>query len=148
MKEIFPIVPATGGPVWMLAALGLVMLASLALLGSFAYASRRARFEVTPGALRIAGTPYGRRIPTVSLVLEAARVVDLTTDPNLRPVMRTNGAGLLGFSAGWFRLRNRDKALVFVTDRRRVLFLPTRLGYAILLSVARPEDLLAALRRA
>jgi hypothetical protein len=55
---------------------------------------------------------------------------------------------LPGYSAGWFRLRNGEKALAFVTDRQRVLYFPTWKGYSILLSVAEPDAMLAALRRA
>ena len=76
----------------------------------------------------------------------AAKVADLAADPEHRPVLRTNGAGLPGYGSGWFKLANGEKALLFVTDRR-VVYLPTREGYAVLLSVADPEAFLEALRQ-
>ncbi|MCX5892211.1 MAG: PH domain-containing protein, partial [Deltaproteobacteria bacterium] len=157
MKEVFPIVPATKGPVitfgvaalvlgsiiWLAArapaiVFGIVALVAggiMLLVGSFAYASRHVKFEVSPEGLAIRGDLYGRRLPASALLREEARVVDLTEDPKYRPVWRTNGAGLPGYGSGWFQLGNGDKALIFVTDKRRVVYLPTREGYALLLSV-------------
>lgn len=169
MKEVFPIVPASRGPaitfgvaalllgsIILLAAsapvivFGIVALVTgslLLLLGSFAYASRHVKFEVSPAGLAIRGDLYGRRLPAPSLLREKAGVVDLAESPDYRPVWRTNGAGLPGYGSGWFRLGNGDKALIFVTDKRRVVYLPTREGYSLLLSVQEPEKFLEALRQ-
>jgi hypothetical protein len=169
MKEVFPIVPATRGPVitFGVAALvlcSIILLAARApvivfgivalvaggimlLVGSFAYASRHVKFEVSPEGLAIRGDIYGRRLPAASLLGKEAKAVDLTEDQNYRPVWRTNGAGLPGYGSGWFQLGNGDKALIFVTDKRRVVYLPTREGYALLLSVPEPEKFLQALRQ-
>jgi len=73
--------------------------------------------------------------------------MDLTERPQYRPVLRTNGAGLPGYGSGWFRLANGDRALIFVTDKRRVVSLPTRGGYSVLLSLAEPAKFLEALRQ-
>jgi hypothetical protein len=148
MKESFPIVPAGSGPAWLLLGLGVILLGLLALFGYMAYSSRHVQCEISERELRIAGDIYGRRIPIEALSLEGARAIDMSRDEAYRFKWRTNGTGLPGYSAGWFRLRNGEKALAFVTDRRRVLYLPTRKGYSLLLSVADPEAMLAALRRA
>jgi Bacterial PH domain len=169
MKEVFPIVPAAGGPLFTFGITTLVLgsmigfasrgpvmvfwivapvLSGLILLiGSFAYASRQVKFEVTPEGLAIRGDWYGRRLPSESLLIQEARAVDLTGSPEYRPVWRTNGAGLPGYGSGWFQLGNGNKALIFVTDKRRVVYLPTRDGYSLLLSVPEPEKFLAALRQ-
>ncbi len=49
-------------------------------------------------------------------VLEEAKQVDLSGDSEYRLRTRTNGTGLPGYQAGWFKLQNGEKALVFVTD--------------------------------
>lgn len=169
MREVFPMVPATSGPVitcgiavlvllviLFLAAsapaivFGIVVLVvggTILLLGSFAYASRHVRFVISPEGLAIRGDIYGRRLPAVSLLPGEAVAVDLTENPKYRPVLRTNGAGLPGYGSGWFQLGNGDKALIFVTDKRRVVYLPTREGYALLLSVPEPERFLEALHQ-
>ena len=168
MKKVFPIVPAGRGPLITcgVAALVLVIIMVLAgrgpgvaawivdlvlggillLLASLAYASRHVRFEISPAGLAIRGDIYGRRLAFPSLLTGEAKVLDLGADPAHRPVLRTNGTGLPGYGSGWFKLANGEQALLFVTDRR-VVYLPTREGYAVLLSVAEPEAFLQALRQ-
>ncbi len=148
IKETFPLLPASSGPVWFFLAIGVLLLGVVALFGSIVYSSRNTRCEVSPGELRIAGNIYGRRIPIEALSPDAAKVIDLRGDPALGISWRTNGVGLPGYGAGWFRLKNGEKALLFVTDPRRVLYLPTKRGYSLLVSPADPDGLLAAVRRA
>jgi hypothetical protein len=58
------------------------------------------------------------------------------------------GTGLPGYSAGWFSLRNGEKALLFVTDRSRVVRIPTRDGYSLMVSPRHPQAFMEALRAA
>ncbi len=105
-------------------------------------------YEVGPAGLRVRGTLYGRLVPAAALRAGAARRVDLAADPGLAPAARTNGLGLPGYGAGWFRLAGGGRALAFVTDRARLVHVPTAAGYALLLSVDDPDGLVAALRAA
>jgi hypothetical protein len=146
MEHVFPIVPASGKAVWTLAAIALVLLALLGLLLYVGYSARHVRFEVSPGGLRITGDFYGRTIPLSSLVLAEAGHVDLLRSSEYVPRWRTNGTGLPGYQAGWFKLANGEKALLFVTDPRRVVRVPTTEGFTVLLSVDNPEEFLASLR--
>ena len=146
--DVFTLPPAPPKALWVLAATGVLMLGILLLFGWFAVASRGTRYEVSPDGLAIRGTMYGRTIPWASVVAEEARTVNLTTERELQPTLRTNGLGLPGYQAGWFRLRGAGKGLVFLTDRSRVVAIPTRLGYTVLLSTGEPERFLEALRRA
>jgi hypothetical protein len=146
VEQVFPIVPASGKAVWTLAAIALLLLALLGLLVYTGYSARHVRFEVSPGGLRIVGDIYGRTIPLNSLVLAEAGSVDLRCSSEYAPRWRTNGTGLPGYQAGWFSLANGERALVFVTDPRRVVRVPTTEGFTVLLSVANPEDFLTSLR--
>lgn len=148
MPEIFTIVPAPGRALGVLTGTGIFLLLLIVLFGYIAYSGRNARFEVSDEGLRIRGTLYGRTIPLHALVVDEARVVDLTEEPALRPMVRTNGVGLSGYNAGWFRMQNGDRALLFVTERDRTVHLPTREGYDVLLSAERPDAFVDALRRA
>jgi hypothetical protein len=86
---------------------------------------------------------YARTLLRSSLRPESALEVSLVDRRDLAPRWRTNGIGLPGFRAGWFRLRNNDKALVLLTDPFQVTYLPTSEGYVLLVSTT---ALLAALR--
>jgi len=146
MPEVFHIVPASGRALGFFAGFGVLMLGMAAMFGYFAVASRTARFELSAQGLAIHSAPYGRTLPASALLPEQATLVDLRSDRELQPTLRTNGIGLPGYAAGWFRLRKGEKALLFVTDPSRVVYLPTREGYSVLLSVAEPERFIEALR--
>ena len=69
-------------------------------------------------------------------------------DPALGPALRTFGTSIGGYKAGWFRLRDGERALLYVTDPTRVAYVPTTNGYAVLVSVADPAAFLTSLRKA
>lgn len=39
-------------------------------------------------------------------------------------------------------MKNGEKALLFLTDRTKVVYLPTNKDYALILSAKRPEEML------
>jgi len=55
------------------------------------------------------------------------------------------GTGLPGYQAGWFRLRNGDRTLVYLTDRSKAVYVQTTDGYGVMLSPQEPDKFLAAL---
>ena len=146
MPEVFTIAPASAKPLWFLGGIGAMLLGLLLLFVYFGYSSRGTRFVLGPDGLSIRGTFYGRTVPWSSLEVEQARMVDLAEERELRPTLRTNGIGLPGYRAGWFRLSRGVKGLLFVTDPSRVVAIPTRDGYTLLLSVSDPGGFLQALR--
>lgn len=147
MPDVFPIVPAASRASWFLGAVGLVTAAVTLLLAYLAWSTRHSRVEVSATQVRLVGDLWGRTIPLAALDLSRARQIDLDQETSLRPVARTLGTGLGGYAAGWFRLANGDKALVYLTDWQHVAYVPTRDGYALLLSVSEPEAFLARLAR-
>lgn len=146
--EVFAIIPASGRVFGALSVIGVFLLLLIALFAYIAQSGRSTRFEVSDTRLRIRGTLYGRSIPMESLVVEEARAIDLGEERALQPATRTNGVGLPGYSAGWFRLNNGDRALLFVTERTHAVHVPTREGYDLILSVGDPDAFVGALRDA
>ena len=145
--EIFPISPASSKPVWVLAVICVLFAVVLVALAYTAYSSRHSRVEIDADYIRLVGDFWGRSIPFDLLNMSAVRIVDLDSTPEYRPKRRTFGTGLPGYASGWFRLRGGEKALVYLTNRRRVVYIPTSGGYALLLSVEEPERFIAVLRR-
>ena len=150
MPEVFHIIPATSRSTMTLAPLLGILL--LVLVGAGALVvlsirgSRAATFELSQDGLRLRGDLYGRKLPASELRGGAARVADLQRERALSPVRRTMGTAVPGYRAGWFRLRNGEKGLLYVTDPRQVVYVPTRAGYSVLLSVDRPQEFLERLR--
>lgn len=146
MPEVFPIVPASAKPIWFAAAICFILAIIFVALAYTAYSARHSRFEIDGNELRLVGDFWGRAIPIHSLQLDRASVLDLGMSPDHAPRRRTLGTSLPGYSSGWFRLRNGEKALTYLTRRDSVVYLPTSLGYSVLLSTDRPQAFLDALR--
>lgn len=143
--QTFAIAPAAVKSVWLIVAiLALVLVPVIGILGTTLVGARTARFEVSPDGLRLRGDLYGRLIPANQLV-GGARRVDFGLEPDVTPARRTMGTGLPGYQSGWFRLRNGDTALLYLTDRHRAVLVPTTADYHVLLSPADPDAFLAAL---
>jgi hypothetical protein len=123
-----------------------ILVPVIVLVGGTVVGARGARFEVSPTGLALHGDWYGRTIPSGQIRGQDARRVDFAAEPELAPKWRTMGTGLPGYQAGWFRLRNGEKALLYLTDRSRAVYVPTTAGYSLLLSPADPERFLSAVR--
>lgn len=145
MTEVFAIVPVSNRPAFFLGAVALFLVVVAAVLAWVGYSSRHSRVEVGPDAIRLVGDLWGRSIPLRSLDLARARVLHLGRGSDYQPRRRTWGTGLGSYNAGWFRLANGDRALIYVTGWRRVAYIPTTEGYALLLSVDRPDAFLQLL---
>ena len=130
----------------MLGGILLLLFALLLLFSYIAYSSRTVQFELSREGLRVRGGFYRRMIQTESLIVEKAKQIDLDELASYKPARRTNGIGLPGYAAGWFRLGNGEKALLYVTDLSNVVYVPTREGYSLLMSIAQPESFLRSMR--
>jgi hypothetical protein len=144
--QVFTIAPAASRVPWLLLIpiLGLVAAAIVLTVALFGF--RNASFEVTNEGLRVRGDMYGRLIPRADLDGGAAQRIDFERTPQLKPARRGFGTGMPGYSAGWFRLASGEKALVYLTDRSRAVYVPTRAGYSVVVSPAEPDRFVAALR--
>jgi hypothetical protein len=147
MVETFTIVPASSRSLWiLLGILAVVLTTVLGLLVLSARGATASRFELSEEGLRLRGDLYGRLIPASALRGGAARIVDLRTERELAPQFRTMGTAVPGYRAGWFRLRNGAKALLYLTDGTRAVHVPTTAGYDVLLSPRAPERFVERLR--
>jgi len=143
---IFPIAPAASRYLWFMIPVVVILLGAVALLATSIRGAQSSTFEIRPDGLRLRGDLWGRFIPKAQLRADLARRVDLTQEEGLRPKWRRVGTALPGYQCGWFRLRNGDKALLYLTDRTRAVYVPTTAGYVLLLSPADPDGFLSTLR--
>jgi hypothetical protein len=110
---------------------------------------RRAGVSIDQGELVVnIGLGRAKRVRLSSLRARGLQTVDLNERNELKPLIRTWGTSLPGFSAGWFRLRNGEKAVCVLLDRQRVSYLRSEEdNLSLLLSLAEPEKLRALLER-
>jgi len=144
--RIFPIVPPSAAFLWVILGIVIFLLILVALFGFIGYWARNTKFELNDEGLQIRGGIYGRFIPKSALIKEEVKILNLNAETKYQPKLRTNGIGLPGYNAGWFKLRNEEKALLFITDPSKVVYIPSKEGYSVLLSTSRPEEFLTLVK--
>lgn len=139
-------IASNGSKDWLVAAPTLLILPLVAV--GLAWSMHHRRIEIEDGRLVLRRAIFPKSLAMTELDLAQARIVDLDAHPDLQPVLKIAGSGMPGYRVGLFRLRNRSKAWLRLTDWRRTLVLPLRNGDFVLLSPTQPDALLDALRRA
>lgn len=145
--QVFPIIPAQSSVYLILIPVLAILFIGGGVATWAAFASRHVKFEVSNDGITIRGDMYGRFVPKDKMVLKSARAIDLDHETSLKPKWRTNGTGYPGYKAGWFRLADDSKALVFITDPHHVVYVPTIDGSSLMMSVSNPDEFLATLKR-
>jgi hypothetical protein len=141
----FPMTRPPKGPLY--AILGVVGVSLLVLAGFFlSFVARTPEAEVDAQSLRITKSYYGETIPRAELKVADAKILDLGKDSAYAPSRRQNGMSIPWVQQGWFQLQNGERALVFITDPSKVLYLPTTKGYSLLISTPDPAALLSSLK--
>jgi len=146
--DIFTISPASAKPLWLLGIICTLLLVIFLALAFTAYSSRHSEVRLDAKKLVLAGDFWGRSIPLASLKTTEAKIINLVAEQTFSPKRRTLGTGLPGYASGWFRLHNGEKALIYLTRRDQVVYLPTLENYSLLLSLDEPETFLRRLQAA
>ena len=134
--------PTNPVPPWLVMLFGV----ALVVVGPFILLQVR-RIRIVDGVLAInAAGLFAHKVSPHDLDLDRARIVDLDEHDELKPRLRLWGFGLPGFRAGHYLLRNRARAFCLLTLRAKVLVLPRRDGWFVLLSPEKPQVLLDRLR--
>jgi hypothetical protein len=146
MRETFPIVSLPFKASFLLYLIVVLSGITTVLFVWLLLTTRRMSVELTEESVLFRAGFYSRSIPLSGLDVTNVRIVDLSTEPQLRPVRRTSGVGLPSFKLGWFRLANGSTAIVGLTQSDQVVYVPTRLGYSLLLSVEDHQRFISQLR--
>lgn len=115
-------------------------------VGLILWSIRRRRVALDGDMLDIRAGINSARVKVAALDLDGARIVDLDDVSTLRPMLKTFGTAMPGYRAGHFRLRDRSRAFLLVTDPHKVLAVREHDGRMLLLSLQRPQAALDALR--
>ena len=141
----FEITPPTSSAVAVLSLIAASLLV-IALMSIWtAWSAVHGSIAITDRGLEVRVPIYGRTIPLSKLKLQGARVLGPDEASDLRAGTRSNGIGMPGYAAGWFKLASGGKALVCVTNGP-LLYIPTEEGYSLLLSVKHADVVLKQLR--
>lgn len=126
-------------------ALGLLIGLGPALLVSAAVAVRNPSVQLGDDGLKIRASFVNKTWKPAVMDRAGAKLVNLESHAELRPKWKLWGAAMPGLSSGLFKLYNGEKAHVYITDKTKVVYIPTESG-PVLLSLKRPKDFLTALQ--
>jgi hypothetical protein len=107
--------------------------------------TRRIAVTLDDDTLTVVTGVATQEFPLSTLRANGVRILDFAAHPELKPVLRTWGIGLPGLASGWFRLRNRGKALCVLSGRERVTVLRADDGTWVMLSLADTSALRSAI---
>ena len=107
--------------------------------------SKHVRYEIADGRLFVRGDIFCWRFPVSNMNLGPSVILDLTQWPDFKPRRKIIGTNMPGYQSGEFLLENGRRAIVFLSDLRRVLCILMNDGKFLLLSCADPEGLLELL---
>ncbi|HEX4479640.1 MAG TPA: PH domain-containing protein [Rudaea sp.] len=108
----------------------------------------RARAYVENGELVMVTGVGKKNIALANLRRHGLTVVDLNQRTSLIPRWRLWGASMPGLNAGWFKLRNGEKAVCLITAQNRVSYLRSDAdNTSLLLSLENPDTLKALIER-
>jgi len=128
--------------------LACVLAAGLLFLVMLAFdRSRALRVELGEQELRVRGDLFGKPVPYGRMDVARASVEDLTQPGPLRPRWKLLGSAMPGYYAGTFSLRNKCKALVFLSSMQSVVAVPLDENEYLILGVENPELFLEDLRK-
>ncbi len=117
---------------------------AMVVAGWIVYEQASATIGVGQGRILIHAGLYSQDVPISDFRPRDAALVDLRESRHLQPTRRTNGTGAPGLRAGWFVLRNGERAFLLVTDPSAVVYVPGR-NFSLLASLQDPAGFLEAL---
>lgn len=132
----------SGMPLWLL---GLLIGIAPAILLTAAMGVRNPQAKLGKDGLTIKVSFIDKHWAISAIDRSNAALVNLESRQELRPKWKLWGAAMPGLSSGLFKLHDGRKAHVYITDRSKVVYLPTQSG-PVLLSLERPREFLDALQ--
>ncbi|MEW8254254.1 MAG: PH domain-containing protein [Candidatus Thiodiazotropha taylori] len=143
--DIFYITPVSSRSLFFLGVLCVLMAIMFLLFAHSAYWSRNCQVHLSDKQLEIVGDLWSRVIKIDRVNFSNIQLLDLYKADDYALKFRTLGLRVPGYSSGWHRLRNGEKALVYITNRHEVIYIPTYDGYSLLLSIENPNDFMSKL---
>ena len=124
--------------------IGLYLISSFLL--RFFDRSKKVVYEITPTHLAIKGDMFGDTIALSSLKLNEMCLIDISRKVPQSLRWKLWGTGLPGYYSGEYALRGGERALVFISDKKRTVYIPRIGAESLLLSVDNPGLFMLALR--
>ena len=140
----FEVIPKPTGnifafPIIMIIFVFIVMLVITWLMIGTIFTTKNTSISIKDDEVIINSFIYGRKIPIENILINEIKTINLNQDEEYSISARTNGISLPNYKFGWMRLKNGKKALVYLTNKEKVLLIPTK-DFVILFSMKRTEE--------
>jgi hypothetical protein len=118
------------------------------VIGGLFFSPGLPEYTLTRSSLAIRDHFYPITLGAKNIDLSQARVVDVASDPDWKPVARTNGFGNAHYHSGFFRVASGAEVRMYRGDSTRVVLLPSRNGDdPVLIETSEPTRFLNELRQ-
>jgi len=108
------------------------------MVGTF-FSIKNTSISIKDGEVVINSFLYGRKIPIENILVNEIETINLNKDVEYDISVRTNGTSLPNYKSGWMKLKNEKKALVYLTNKEKVLLMPTK-DFVILFSMEKTDE--------
>jgi hypothetical protein len=123
----------------------IISIGLMALFPAIFYSMKNTTLSLTNKEIIIKTVMYGKKIPLENILINEIKKINLNEDNEYTISIRTNGISLPNFKSGWMRLKNGEKALVYITDKNNVVLIPVK-EYLILFSMENIEEFIKKIK--
>jgi len=146
----FEVIPQPKGnvyafPIIMIIFIFITMLVVTWLMIGIIITTKNTSISIKNGEVVINSFLYGRKIPIENVLINEIKTINLNQDEEYGISVRTNGIGLPNYKSGWMRLKNGKRALVYLTNKEKVLLMPTK-DFVILFSMEKTEEFISKIK--
>jgi Bacterial PH domain len=145
----FPAPARSFGTLWKVVAITLALVGMGFGIAAFNYSPGVPSYTLTHESLTIHDRLYPVTVPASGVDVANIRVVDLASDPDWRPTLRTNGFANSHYESGWFQAANGHKVRLYRAGGRRAVLIPAKgSGTALLYQAEDPDKFADTVRAA
>ena len=112
--------------------LGILLFVFIACIGLIFF-TKKPSVNINNGLLTIKSLFFRKTISIDDINVDGVRQLNLINDNDYNIRIRTFGIGLPNYYVGWMKLKNGNKAFVYLKDKQNVVLIPTK-KYDILVS--------------
>ena len=147
----FELIPPPKGnvfafPIIMIIFVFITMLVITWLMVGTIFTTKNTSISIKDGEVVINSFLYGRKIPIENILINEIKIINLNQNEEYGISGRTNGISLPNYKSGWIRIKNGKRALIYLTNKEKVLLLPTK-DFVILFSMEKTEKFINRIKK-
>ena len=131
----------------LLSVAAIVVLVLGVLIAIIHSAAKNTTISLTNENLVIKSSFWSKKIPLENILIDEIKPINLSENSDYQLSFRTSGVNLANVKMGWMRLKNKSKALVFITDKKNVALIPTK-DFQILFSMNNIDEFISKIKAA